>query len=176
LNFRELSLAGAWVLEPDRKLDERGFFARTWDRELFRERGLNPELAQASTAFNERRATLRGLHFQRPPHAEAKVVRCTRGAVHDVLVDLRPEPPTFKRWAAVELSEDNGLSLYVPEGLAHGYLTLADATETSYFISTEYEPAAAGGVRWDDPAFGIDWPEAPQVISDRDRAWPDFSA
>ena len=173
--FHETALAGARVVELDRKHDERGFFARTWDAEVLRANGLNGDLAQASTAFNERRGTLRGLHFQRPPYEEAKVVRCTRGAVYDVIVDLRGDSPTFKRWLAAELTPDNGLMLYVPEGFAHGYLTLVDATETSYFISTPYVPEHADGVRWDDAAFGIEWPATPQVIAERDSAWPDFS-
>ena len=173
--LRETELSGAHVLELDRKRDDRGWFARVWDGEALREAGLNGDLAQASTAFNERRSTLRGLHFQRPPHEEAKLVRCTRGAVYDVIVDLRPGSETFRRWLGVELTEENGLMLYVPEGFAHGYLTLADATETSYFISVPYAPGHAVGVRWDDPAFAIDWPAEPQVIGERDRAWPDFS-
>jgi dTDP-4-dehydrorhamnose 3,5-epimerase len=173
--FRQTELPGAYLVELDRKADERGWFARTWDGELLRQQGLNGELAQASTAFNELRGTLRGLHFQREPHAETKLVRCTRGAVYDVLVDLRPGSPAFRRWTGVELTAQNGLMLYVPEGVAHGYLTLSDATETSYFISAPYAPQHAGGVRWDDPSFAIEWPERPRVISARDLAWPDFS-
>jgi dTDP-4-dehydrorhamnose 3,5-epimerase len=172
---RPTDLAGVCVVELDRKRDERGWFARTWDGDVLRAQGLNGDLAQASTAFSERRGTLRGLHFQRAPHEEAKLVRCTSGAVYDVVVDLRPRSATFRRWIAVELTAENGRMLYVPEGLAHGYLTLADATETSYFISTAYAPDHADGVRWDDPAFEIDWPERPRVIGDRDRNWPDFS-
>jgi dTDP-4-dehydrorhamnose 3,5-epimerase len=172
--FTETELSGAFLVEPDRKRDDRGFFARVWDGDLLRRNGLNDALAQASTAYNDRRSTLRGLHFQRPPHEEAKLVRCTRGAVHDVIVDLRTRSPTFRRWLGVELSADTGLMLYVPEGCAHGYLTLDDGSETSYFISTAYASDAAAGVRWDDPAFGIEWPEQPQVISERDRSWPDF--
>jgi dTDP-4-dehydrorhamnose 3,5-epimerase len=175
--FRETEIPGAWVIELDRKEDERGWFARLWDGAVFAERGLDPRLAQASAAFNHRRGTVRGLHYQAEPYAEAKVVRCTRGAVYDVVVDLRSDSPTFTRWVAVELSAANGRMLYVPEGLAHGYQTLADETETAYFISEPYRPEAQRGVRWDDPAFGIDWPEVEErVISDRDREWPDFRA
>jgi dTDP-4-dehydrorhamnose 3,5-epimerase len=173
--FRETELPGTYLVELDRKADERGWFARTWDGELLREQGLNGDLAQASTAFNERRGTLRGLHFQREPRAETKLVRCTRGAVYDVVVDLRPGSPAFRRWTGVELTAQNGLMLYVPEGVAHGYLTLSDATETAYFISAAYAPQHAGGVRWDDPSFAIEWPERPRVISARDLGWPDFS-
>ena len=173
--FHDTELAGVRLIELERRTDERGFFARVWDPAELESAGLNPALAQASVAFNDRRGTLRGLHFQAEPHAEAKLVRCTRGAVFDVVVDLRRDSPTFRRWVGIELREDDGRMLYVPEGLAHGYLTLEDATETLYLISEPYAPDAARGVRWNDPAFVIEWPAKPTVISERDRSWPDFS-
>jgi dTDP-4-dehydrorhamnose 3,5-epimerase len=173
--FRETELAGAYVLELERREDERGFFARAWCRDELAERGLDARVAQANLSWNERRGTVRGLHFQRPPHAEVKLVRCTRGAVYDVIVDLRPGSPTFTSWLGVELSAENGRALYVPEGFAHGYQTLADGSETFYLVSEPYAPSAEGGVRWDDPAFAIEWPEAAErIISEKDRNWPDF--
>ncbi|HEX6040824.1 dTDP-4-dehydrorhamnose 3,5-epimerase [Longimicrobium sp.] len=168
-------LDGAWVVEPEPVEDERGFFARTWCADEFRARGLDPALAQCSVSFNRRRGTLRGMHFQAAPHAEAKLVRCTRGALWDVVVDLRPGSPTFTRWFGVELTADNHRALYVPQGFAHGFQTLADDTEVFYQISVPYAPGAGRGVRWDDPAFGIRWPHADaRILSDRDRAYPDF--
>lgn len=173
--FRETELPGAFVVETQPVEDERGSFARIYDESEFGERGLESRFVQASVASNRDRGTLRGMHYQEEPHAEAKLVLCTRGAMHDVIVDLRPGSPTFERWAAVELTAAGGRMLYVPEGLAHGYLTLADETEALYLISAPYTPEAARGVRWDDPAFGIEWPEEPQVLSEKDRAWPNFS-
>ncbi len=171
--FTETDVAGAFLVEPEPVADERGFFARTWDRREFQARGLNPDLAQCSVSFNRRRGTLRGLHYQRPPHQEAKLVRCTAGAVYDVVVDLRPASPTFKRHAGATLTAANRLALYVPEGCAHGFLTLEDATEVSYQISEFYAPEAAAGVRFDDPALGIAWPAEVRVVNQRDRAYPD---
>ncbi len=174
MRFRETRIEGAFVIEPERFEDERGFFARTFCAKEFAERGLDPRVSQANVSYNERRGTLRGMHFQRPPHAEAKVVRCTRGAVHDVIVDIRPESPTYLAHFAVRLDEDNRTMLYVPQGCAHGYLTLADQTEVAYMMSEAYSPAHGAGVRYDDPAFGIDWPEPVRVILERDRTYPDF--
>ncbi|MEK6274225.1 MAG: dTDP-4-dehydrorhamnose 3,5-epimerase [Actinomycetota bacterium] len=173
--FRETELAGAFVVEIEPIEDERGWFARIYDESEFAERGLASRFVQGSVAFNSERGTLRGMHYQDGAHAEAKLVRCSRGALHDVIVDLRPSSATFKRWVAVELSAANGRMLYVPEGLAHGYLTLEDETEALYLISTPYAPDAARGVRWNDPAFGIAWPDDPRVVSEKDKAWPDFS-
>lgn len=173
--FRPTPLAGAWLVEPERKADERGFFARTWCREEFAAQGLDPALAQCSISFNHRRGTLRGLHLQIAPHAETKLVRCTRGAVWDVIVDLRPESPTLRQHFAALLSAEKGNALYIPPGMAHGFQTLEDATEVFYQISVPYAPESARGYRWDDPAFGIPWPEPVTVISERDREWPDFS-
>jgi dTDP-4-dehydrorhamnose 3,5-epimerase len=176
MRFTELELPGAYLIELDRIEDERGFFARTFCRDEFAEHGLETEVVQANTAFNRRRGTLRGLHFQAAPHAESKLVRCTRGAVYDVIVDLRPGSPTHTRWVGVELTAQNDAMLYVPKGFAHGYQTLVDETETSYLMSEYHEPSAASGVRWDDPAFGIEWPEADErVMNDRDRSWPDYA-
>ena len=173
--WRETELAGAFVVESEPIEDERGWFARIYDESEFAERGLAARFVQASAAFNKESRTLRGMHYQAEPHAEAKLVRCIRGAVHDVIVDLRPASPTFKRWVAVELTAGGGRMLYVPEGLAHGYLTLEDESETLYLISAPYAPEAARGVRWNDPAFGIEWPHEPRVLSEKDKAWPDFS-
>jgi dTDP-4-dehydrorhamnose 3,5-epimerase len=163
------------VLEPIG--DERGWFARTFDAEAFAAGGLEPAVAQSSVSHNERAGTLRGLHFQRDPHAEDKLVRCQRGAMFDVIVDLRPGSPTRGEWFGLELTPQNGRSLYVPKGFAHGFQTLVEDTEVHYQISTAYVPGAGDGVRWDDPAFGIAWPPAPpggRTISERDRAYPDF--
>ena len=173
--FRETELAGAFVVETEPVEDERGWFARIHDETEFAQHGLASRFVQTNVAFNRERRTLRGMHYQEEPHAEAKLIRCTRGSVHDVIVDLRPASSTFKRWTAVELTAAAGLMLYVPEGFAHGYLTLEDESETLYLISAFYVPEAARGVRWDDPLFGIDWPDEPRVLSERDRAWPDFS-
>jgi dTDP-4-dehydrorhamnose 3,5-epimerase len=170
--FRETSLPGVWVIEPERLGDERGFFARTWCRREFEARGLNPDAVQCNVSWNARRGSVRGLHYQAPPHAEAKLVRCTRGAIWDVAVDLRPESATFKRWTAVELTADNRLALYVPEGCAHGFQTLADDTEVFYQMSALHQPSAERGVRWDDPALAIPWPIASVTLSERDRALP----
>jgi dTDP-4-dehydrorhamnose 3,5-epimerase len=172
--FRETPLAGAWVLEPERIPDERGFFARTYCRRDFEERGLDSTVAQCSVSFNHRRGTLRGLHFQAAPHEEVKLVRVTRGAVWDVIVDLRPESPTFRSHFSVVLSAEDRNELYIPKGMAHGFQTLADGSEVFYQISEFYAPESARGYRWDDPAFAIPWPEPVTVISDKDRNLPLF--
>lgn len=174
--FKELELSGAYLIEPDRHEDERGFFARTWCRREFEDHGLNPQLVQCSMSRSLREGTLRGLHYQSPPHAEAKLVRCTAGAIYDVIVDLRPGSPTFRQHVGLVLSAGDNCALYVPEGLAHGFLTLADRCDVFYQMSAFYEPAAARGVRWNDPAFGIRWPAPIRVISERDRSYPDFIA
>jgi dTDP-4-dehydrorhamnose 3,5-epimerase len=174
--FKPTSLAGAFIVEPELKHDVRGLFARTWCREEFADRGLNATLVQCSLSFTERRGTVRGLHYQDSPHREAKLVRCVRGAVHDVILDLRPDSPTFRRHCAVELREGTYRMLYVPEGVAHGFQTLLDGTEVAYQMSEFHRPDSARGVRWDDPAFGIPWPEPVRLVSDRDRAFPDYDA
>jgi dTDP-4-dehydrorhamnose 3,5-epimerase len=163
------------VIDLERVADDRGFFARSFCREEFAAHGLEAEVAQCSISFNRHRGTLRGLHYQAAPHAEAKLVRCSAGAIWDVVVDLRPGSPTFKLHFALTLSAAEGRMLYVPPGLAHGFLTVDDATEVAYQMSVPYHAPAARGVRWDDPAFAIPWPAPPLVISERDRAWSDFA-
>jgi dTDP-4-dehydrorhamnose 3,5-epimerase len=175
VRFTETKVAGAFLIEPEPVADERGFFARSWDREEFQARGLNPRLAQCSISFSHRKGTLRGLHYQVAPHQEAKLVRCTRGAIWDVALDLRPGSATYRAWFGVELSAANRAMLYIPEGCAHGQLTLTDDTEVFYQISAPYAPAAARGVRYDDPAIGIKWPGEVTVISDRDASYPDVA-
>jgi dTDP-4-dehydrorhamnose 3,5-epimerase len=167
-------LADAYVVELEPLRDERGWFARTFDVEGFAAAGLDTRIAQCNTSFNARAGTLRGLHYQAEPHAEAKLVRCTRGAVFDAIVDLRPGSATYCRWFGLELRADGTDSLYVPSGFAHGFQTLEDASEVHYQMSYHYVPEAARGVRWDDPAFGIEWPAPPSTISDRDGTYPDF--
>jgi dTDP-4-dehydrorhamnose 3,5-epimerase len=175
----ETPLQGAYVVELEPLRDERGWFARTFDAETFAGLGLDPSVSQCNTSFNERAGTLRGMHFQAEPHGEAKLIRCTRGAVYDVIVDLRPGSPSFRAWFGLELRADGTASLFAPAGLAHGFQTLEDASEVHYQMGHHYVPAAARGVRWDDPAFGIEWPEPPaagRTISERDAAYPDFRA
>ena len=176
MRFTQADLDGAYIIDLDRHADERGFFARTWCRQEFAEQGLETALAQASISYNRRPGTLRGMHFQIEPPAETKLVRCSRGALHDVIIDLRPGSPSYRRWTAVELTADNGRMLYIPAGFAHGFITLEAHTEAYYMISEPYVPGSASGIRWDDPAFAIAWPRAVEVISERDRSWPDFSA
>lgn len=170
--FLETRLRGVFVVDPQRIDDERGFFARTWSLGEFESRGLEAHLAQCGVAFNARRGTLRGMHYQAPPHAEAKLVRCTRGAIHDVVLDIRPGSTTFGGWEAFELTAGNLRMLYIPEGLAHGYQTLEDETEVFYQMSELYHPESARGIRWDDPSFAVAWPMMPTVISERDRTLP----
>lgn len=176
MRFSRTPLAGAWMIDLERREDERGFFARTYDRGELEARGVDPAVVQCNTSYNVRAGTLRGMHFQAAPHGESKMVRCTRGAIFDVIVDLRRDSPTHRNWFAVELSAENGRTLCVPEGLAHGFQTIEDASEVLYVMGHEYVPESARGVRFDDPAFEIDWP-APQtdrIVSERDRAYPDY--
>jgi dTDP-4-dehydrorhamnose 3,5-epimerase len=163
------------VLELVKHIDDRGYFARTFCVEEFKAHGLNPHLVQCSTAFNLRRGTLRGFHWQVSPKSEAKLVRVTRGAIHDVIVDLRPDSPTRLRHFSVELTADNGRMLYIPEGLAHGFQTLEDSTEVSYQMSEFFAPECARGARWNDPVFGVIWPLPNPVMNERDRTWEDFA-
>ncbi len=172
----ETPVVGAYIVEIERRADARGFFARAWCQREFQDAGLDAGLVQVNVAFNLRAGTLRGMHFQRAPLEETKVVRCTRGAVYDVALDLRPDSPTFRRWAAAELTADNHRMLYVPRGCAHGYQTLADDSEVCYQTSQVYAPELATGVRYDDPAFEIRWPLAVTVLSEADRGWPAFPA
>lgn len=174
--FRETKLAGVVEVRLDPRSDERGFFARSWCEKEFASHGLNPRLAQCNISFSARKGTLRGIHYQDEPYPEAKLVRCTQGAIYDVAVDLRPQSPSFKRWVAAVLSAENRHMLYIPEGCAHGFLTLTDNTEVFYQMSEFYHPESARGVRFDDPAFQIEWPEKIVVISGRDRTYPNFEA
>jgi dTDP-4-dehydrorhamnose 3,5-epimerase len=176
MRFTETSVQGAYLIDVQRIEDPRGFFGRLWCERELEKMGLEAAIAQSNVAVSVTAGTLRGLHFQRPPHQEVKIVRCPRGAIFDVVVDLRPESPTFRRWFGAELNQTNGTMLYVPRGCATGYLTLRDDTEINYHASEFYHPESATGVRWDDPAFGIEWPGQVTVISDNDRAWPRFTA
>jgi dTDP-4-dehydrorhamnose 3,5-epimerase len=173
--FTETQLSGAFIIDPERYEDERGFFARSWCQKEFAEHGLNPRLAQCNISFNKKKGTLRGMHFQAPPHAEAKLVRCTQGAIYDVIIDLRPKSATFKQWIAVTLTAENRQMLYIPEDFAHGFLTHADDTEVFYQMSKFYEAQAARGIRWDDAQFNIHWPEPLRVISLKDQSWDEFA-
>jgi dTDP-4-dehydrorhamnose 3,5-epimerase len=171
--FHATPLAGAWLIESEPIADERGFFVRTWDRAEFVAHGLDTNLAQTNLSFNRRCGTLRGLHFQFPPHSESKLVRCVAGRLYDVIVDLRPHSPTFLQWYGAELSEDNLCSMFVPKGFAHGFQTLADETMVFYQMSDAYASAAAGGLRWNDPVLAIAWPLPVSMIAARDRDYPD---
>ncbi|HMI50456.1 MAG TPA: dTDP-4-dehydrorhamnose 3,5-epimerase [Candidatus Saccharimonadales bacterium] len=175
MQFKQTNLSGAYLIELERHSDERGFFARTFCRNELSALSLETTVEQCSTSFNSRRGTLRGMHFQTEPHEEVKLVRCTRGSIFDVIIDLRPDSPTVGQHFAATLSPDNGQQLYIPRGFAHGFLTLEDNTEVFYQISNAYAPQAGRGVRWNDPAFSIPWPAEVLVISERDRAYPDFS-
>jgi len=172
MKFEPTPLSGAYVVDLVRFEDERGFFARSFCQQEFETHGLNPRLAQCNVSFNSRRGTLRGMHFQIKPHQEVKLVRCTRGAIWDVIVDLREDSLTRLHWHAVELSADNRLALYVPEGFAHGFQTLVDHSEVLYQMSEFYYPEFAYGVRWDDPRIGIRWPLPDPILSERDRSYP----
>lgn len=168
-------LGGVFVVEIAPIEDERGFFARTYHRDEFAQAGLNPDITQCSVSFNTRRGTLRGMHFQAAPHAETKLVRCTRGAIYDVALDLRRDSPTYRQWFAVELTAEKRNALYIPVGCAHGFQTLTDGAEVFYQITPGWKPDAGRGVRWNDPAFGIAWPVAGPTMSARDAAYPDFA-
>lgn len=173
--FSETKLPGAFIIQPELIQDERGFFARTWCQREFEQHSLNPHLVQCNLSFNKKRGTLRGMHYQALPHAEAKLVHCIAGAIYDVIIDLRPGSPNFKQWMGVELTAANRYMLYIPEGLAHGFLTLADETEVFYQMSEFYHPELARGMRWNDPAFKIEWPlSSDLIISDKDQKYPDF--
>ncbi len=174
MKFIETPLDGAYIIELERFEDERGFFARSWCKKEFDSRGLNSNISQCNIAYNKKKGSLRGMHYQAKPHEEAKVVRVTRGAIYDVIVDLRQAAVTFKKWYAVELSANNHRMLYIPEGLAHGYVTLEDDTELFYQMSEFYYPECARGVRWNDPAFNIQWPDEKILINARDQEFPDY--
>jgi dTDP-4-dehydrorhamnose 3,5-epimerase len=174
MHFHETKLRGVIEIRLEPHSDDRGFFARSWCQEEFEAHGLNPDLAQCNISFNLKKGTLRGMHFQATPYAEAKVVRCTMGAIYDVVLDLRPSSSTYRNWVGVTLTSENRVAVYVPEACAHGFLTLEDNTEVFYQMSQFYNAESARGVRWNDPAFQITWPSAPTVISERDRSYQDF--
>jgi dTDP-4-dehydrorhamnose 3,5-epimerase len=174
MNFIPTNLAGAYLIETEPASDERGFFARTWCRNEFADKGLNPNLVQCNTSFSKARGTLRGMHYQKTPHAEAKLVRCTQGAIYDVIVDLRSDSNTFTQWFGVELTAENRKTIYVPEGFAHGFITLNGETEVLYQMSEFFHAESAAGLRWNDPAFSIQWPIDVKVISKRDQTYLSF--
>jgi dTDP-4-dehydrorhamnose 3,5-epimerase len=174
MRFEPLSLQGAYLVNPELITDERGHFARTFCRQEFQANGLNSHLEQCSMSFNHKKGTLRGMHFQKSPHQEAKLVRCTQGKIFDVVIDLRPDSPTYKKWEGFILSKENRLMLFIPEGFAHGFQTLEDDTEVFYQISSSFVPEVSSGVRWNDPAFGITWPLEVSVISLKDQGYPDL--
>jgi dTDP-4-dehydrorhamnose 3,5-epimerase len=170
--FTETSIPGVIILDPSRIEDERGFFARSFDAAEFRARGMNPDVVQCNISFNKRRGTVRGMHYQAAPHEESKLVRCTQGEIFDVALDLREGSATFGKWTGVRLSAENRRALYLPEGIAHGFQTLADNTEIFYQMGRAFEPTAARGVRWDDPAFDVQWPEEITCLAPKDEAFP----
>lgn len=174
MKFKELKLKGVFLIELQKFDDERGFFARTWDKKIFEEHGLNSSIVQCATSFNKKKGTIRGIHYQASPYEEAKVVSCTKGRIFDVLVDLRKRSQTYKNWIGIELGSQEMKILYVPEGIGHGYQTLKNNADVSYLISQYYTPEYSRGVRWDDPAFNIKWPLKPTVISKRDKSFPSF--
>lgn len=172
----ETKLKGSYIIEPERFADERGFFARVYSEKEFASLGLNIHFIEGNMSFNLRKGSLRGMHYQAAPHGQAKLVRCTRGAIFDVGIDLRPDSPTFKQWIGVELSEHNRRLLFIPGDFAHGYLTLQDETEVSYQVTSDYVPESSRGFRWDDPTFDVKWPDVGQIIiNERDRTYPHFS-
>jgi dTDP-4-dehydrorhamnose 3,5-epimerase len=174
MKFTETKLKGAFVVEIEKLTDDRGFFARSWCQKEFEAQGLTSRVVQSNVSFNRKKATLRGLHYQIAPHQECKLIRCTRGSVYDVIIDLRFESPTYRQWVGVDLTADNYSMLFVPEDFAHGFLTLADNTEITYQVSQFYTPGSEKGIRFNDPAFNIQWPLDVSVISNKDRTWPDF--
>jgi dTDP-4-dehydrorhamnose 3,5-epimerase len=174
--FKETKLKGSFIIEIERLEDQRGFFARGWCKMEFESHGLESRLVQANISLTKKKGTLRGLHYQVAPHEETKIIRCTRGSVYDVVVDLRPNSPTYMQWLGVELSADNYRMLYVPRGFARGYQTLEDKTEIFYHVSEFYTPAAERGIRYDDPVFGISWPLRVEEMSDKDKSWPDYKS
>jgi len=175
MKFIQTCVAGAWIIEPEPRIDDRGFFARVWDHNEFAARGLSMAFVQCNNSGSRWKGTIRGLHWQESPFAEIKLVRCTRGAVFDVVADVRPDSPTFGRWAGVELSADNRLWLYVPQLCAHGYMSLEDGSEVIYAVTAPYHPSAERGIRYNDPYFAIRWPNVGEIlVSEKDRSWPDF--
>lgn len=175
MQFTPLAVAGAFAIEPERREDSRGFFARSFCEREFREHGLDPRVTQCNVSWNRLRGTLRGIHFQHDPHAEAKLIRCTRGCAFDVIVDLRKGSPTYRQWASLEIDAENRVALYVPAGCGHGFQTLADDTELFYQMSEPYSAGLSGGIHWNDPAIGIRWPIVPPMVSDRDDKLPNLT-
>lgn len=174
MKFEKTSIEGAWLITPEQFADNRGFLARTWGRDVFDEHGLDMAVVQRNMSYNHEKGTVRGMHFQRAPYTEIKLVSCIVGAIFDVAVDLRPASPTFGKWFGAELRAQDGLMLYVPEGCAHGYQTLEPNVSVEYLLSDFYHPEVSGGVRWNDPFFGISWPIEVTAMNERDRSWPDF--
>lgn len=172
--FTETSLKGAFVIEIKKLEDERGFFGRSWCKKEMEDHGLNGNVVQANTSLSKKKGTMRGFHFQRHPHEETKLIRCTRGAIYDVIVDLRKDSPTYLQWFGIELTEDNYKMVYIPENFAHGFLTLTDNAEVYYLVTNPYTPNAEGGIRHDDPALNINWPIPVTVVSEKDQSHPDF--
>ena len=174
MHFIPIDLEGAYLIEPEVISDERGFFSRTYCQNEFSSRGINSKIVQCNISYNKLRGTLRGMHFQKAPHSEAKLIRCTQGRIYDVIIDLRSNSKTFSKWFGVELTAENRIALYVPEGFAHGFITLKDDTEVLYQMTEFYHPASSAGVRWNDPRFSIKWPIEVKVISERDDSYPEF--
>lgn len=174
MKFEETAIPGVWLVDLERREDDRGFFARTFCEREFADRGLMTRFVQCNLSSNRKRGTLRGMHLQNEPKPEVKLVRCVRGSIYDVVIDLRPESPSYCQWVGVELSAANARALYIPAGIAHGFQTLEDNTELYYHMGEFYEPSLAAGVRWDDPAFRLKWPLADPILSEKDAAYPDF--
>lgn len=174
MKFTETKLKGAFILELQEMRDDRGYFARTFCTRELEEHGLISDVKQANMSWNDKAGTLRGMHFQFAPYEETKLIRCTQGALYDVIIDLRKGSDTYRQWIGVELSADNHKALFVPRDFAHGFITLTANTEAFYMVSQSYQPGSEGGIRWNDPQFAIDWPIEPEVISEKDAAWPDY--
>lgn len=174
MQFSETKLGGAYIIEIEKLVDDRGFFARSWCQKEFESHGLTSRMAQANISFNRKKGTLRGMHYQIAPYQECKIIRCTRGAIYDVIIDLRPDSPTYKQWTSVELAAESYTMFFVPENFAHGFQTLTDEAEISYQVTQFYTPGSEKGIRFDDPIFNIQWPLEVSVISDKDRTWPDY--
>ncbi|MFW6371437.1 MAG: dTDP-4-dehydrorhamnose 3,5-epimerase [Bacteroidota bacterium] len=172
--FTETKLKGAYIVEIKQLSDDRGFFGRSWCKREMEEHGLNGNVVQSNTSFSKAKGTIRGLHYQKHPYEETKLMRCTRGAIYDVIIDLRPESPTFLQWTGIELTENNYKMLYVPERFAHGFLTLTDNSEVTYLVTQYYTPGAEGGIRFNDPQFNIRWPVPVEKVSEKDKNLPDF--
>ncbi len=174
MKFTKTDLKDAYIIDLERLSDERGFFARAYCENEFKEHGIDSQIVQANVSYNHKKGTMRGMHFQEEPHGEAKLIRCTKGAIYDAIIDVRQDSPTYKEWIGVELNEENRRMLYVPEGFAHGFITLEDDVEVTYQVSEFYTPGAEKGIKYDDPMFNIDWPVEVEVISEKDRDWEPF--